>query len=510
MAAKTKLVDGVRVNIADNTVATPSSSNQADQMAEFGLEPGSAITSDTLTPETPFDLTEATPPADEVTGTLGFLDSQADSFSKQLEQDFAKTQKAEETSLEKLARTELGQLTEEEALVQAEEAQGIPELRGELADIDAQILAEKRALENTIRDIEDKGGGLVSGQNIDIRRAQNESLRRRADLSVVRLGLQGKFDAAQATATRAINAIISRQKKELGVAEKIYDRNKGLFDKAEQRLFETRLSDRNRELDKEEERLKDIQSIGLMYLQEGGDATTAQNIMKSDSVEEAVGKTGNVIGMTARLQRQKLIDAINDTGTDVLQGADKFDAEVKLSKDYNSRTGDYNKAATQIGNIRASYQSALDAAEKGESINAASQGVLVAFQKLLDPTSVVRESEYARSGQGLSLVSQIEGQVSQLKQGGAGVTAQDLKEFADTAETFLRGYEDYAIDQAQLTINTSSEYGLNTNNIIPQNVFNLMEDRFEQGYDTANTGDTFQVGGYVYQKNEDGSVTQIQ
>jgi len=66
-----------------------------------------------------------------------------------------------------------------------------------------------------------------------------------------------------------------------------------------------------------------------------------------------------------------------------------------------------------------------------------SQAVLVTFQKILDPTSVVRESEYARSASGLSLLSRMEGYIDRLKVGGAGVPKKDLAAMVETARQFL-------------------------------------------------------------------------
>ena len=65
---------------------------------------------------------------------------------------------------------------------------------------------------------------------------------------------------------------------------------------------------------------------------------------------------------------------------------------------------------------------------------AGSQAVLVTFQKILDPTSVVRESEYARSSSGLSVIERIKGATEKLGKGGAGVSVQELETFARLAD----------------------------------------------------------------------------
>jgi hypothetical protein len=211
-----------------------------------------------------------------------------------------------------------------------------------------------------------------------------------------------------------------------------------------------------------------------------------------------------------RLQREKLKKELEAKVNDfTFIGKDKFDRERDLSKDFTTRSGDYRKAAPQIAAIRASYNDAIKLANDGKSINAASQGVLVSFQKLLDPTSVVRESEYARSAAGLSLVSRLEGFKTKLEQGGAGVSADDLKEFVNTAETFLRGYEDSAITDAQLIIEQATGVGLDINNIIPKNVLELMDARFAEAAKNTPIGGIVDIGGVKYKKIGDDNFEQI-
>ena len=75
----------------------------------------------------------------------------------------------------------------------------------------------------------------------------------------------------------------------------------------------------------------------------------------------------------------------------------------------------------------------LEAAAAGNMV-AGSQAVLVTFQKILDPTSVVRESEYARSSSGLALIERVKGEFTKLREGGAGLTLNQLKSFAQLAD----------------------------------------------------------------------------
>lgn len=132
-----------------------------------------------------------------------------------------------------------------------------------------------------------------------------------------------------------------------------------------------------------------------------------------------------------------------------------FDAERQLRAEFNRET----KAAQTVQQQLSLMKASLDAVKKGAA-PAGSQGVLVTFQKILDPTSVVRESEYARSASGMSLLSQIEGKWSQIQSGGAGVTAKDLEQFVTLAEQFALRQKAFA-DQTRAQIDQSAkDFGL--------------------------------------------------
>lgn len=98
---------------------------------------------------------------------------------------------------------------------------------------------------------------------------------------------------------------------------------------------------------------------------------------------------------------------------------------------------EYQKATKPAREMHSQLQmmdAGLEEARKG-NLNAGSQAVLVTFQKILDPASVVRESEYARSQAGLGILQQMEGIIPRLKHGGPGVPVAELEKFAELART---------------------------------------------------------------------------
>ena len=101
----------------------------------------------------------------------------------------------------------------------------------------------------------------------------------------------------------------------------------------------------------------------------------------------------------------------------------------------NRLSGQYIKASGSAGEVSRQVKlmdAGLEAARRGD-MAAGSQAVLVTFQKILDPESVVRESEYMRSAAGQSLLNRIEGAFDKLTKGGAGVPLSELEKYAKLA-----------------------------------------------------------------------------
>lgn len=160
---------------------------------------------------------------------------------------------------------------------------------------------------------------------------------------------------------------------------------------------------------------------------------------------------------------------------DELTYKQKVDLEVKLGKDFEGFVKEAREANRSIGVIETGYNEAVTAGLEGTSLNAPSQAVLVSFQRMLDPTSVVRESEYARSGAGLSLWRRIEGTYAKLKFGGAGLTQKDLQEFYEVALKLQEGYQSQMLNFAKRTQTQAENYDLDLENILTPDVLNLLE-----------------------------------
>lgn len=121
----------------------------------------------------------------------------------------------------------------------------------------------------------------------------------------------------------------------------------------------------------------------------------------------------------------------NDKG---LSGNQQFAAATKLQGQWNKESKAYSTMINQLNLM----QEGLKQAEGG-NLNSGSQAILVTFQKILDPNSVVRESEYARSPEGLGLMNRMEGALDRLRYGGAGIPLTELQGFVRTGQAFVSG-----------------------------------------------------------------------
>ena len=102
-----------------------------------------------------------------------------------------------------------------------------------------------------------------------------------------------------------------------------------------------------------------------------------------------------------------------------------LNAPEKLRREFIDRpeTKEYVTINTSVNSMNALLKKALS----GDVDNkvALDQALITMFNKLTDPNSVVRESEYARTPQNLPIINRIQGAIQKIQKGGAGLTNKD-------------------------------------------------------------------------------------
>lgn len=129
----------------------------------------------------------------------------------------------------------------------------------------------------------------------------------------------------------------------------------------------------------------------------------------------------------------------------------------KLRGDYVKANANYNEMKRQNAMMQSGLAMLQD---PKQSMNAPTQAIISTFNKILDPTSVVRESEYARSPEGMGILQRLEGIPGRLQKGGIGMTTQELQNFAALGSEFLKNTEASAQRSAAPILAQADRYGI--------------------------------------------------
>ncbi len=142
--------------------------------------------------------------------------------------------------------------------------------------------------------------------------------------------------------------------------------------------------------------------------------------------------------------------------------------ETALRKEFNLRP-----IVKELGSLKRSfvsmdsaYKEALKKGANEESKAAADQALVTLFNKMLDPLSVVRESEYARSFLGQSAMARAEGYVERLVQGGAGLTDANRKDMVDMAKKFFDNTQQMYDEEVAFYKDIAQSSGLDPDRVI--------------------------------------------
>jgi hypothetical protein len=261
------------------------------------------ITPSSLEPTTAFNL--PTPPVPTGQTALMADFEVQDEFTQALTDSKKTAETAKTNSLDAYIK----QLQESKGLTQltADEYAkdgGVDSITPELNDINDKIRKEQLALRRATERIEKVGGGLASGATAEISNLERDSFAKQADLSIIQMAAQGKYDSAKEIADRAVAAKLEQQNIYNETLKFAYEENKDLFTTAEQREFETLLGNRERKLTEEKERQTAIYDLALQAQADGAPTSVVQQMMKAKTREEAMGAGGSYIGALDRQMKQ--------------------------------------------------------------------------------------------------------------------------------------------------------------------------------------------------------------
>ena len=236
-----------------------------------------------------------------------------DTFTRNLEERAKQLEADRATSKDIYLQSLLGSQGEKQ-LTQEAYAKTVDPLEQELTDINNQIMAEQNAVRRRLQELDKNPQGLFGGALQDEKnRVERESLAKQADLSVIQMARQGKYDSAKEIADRAIQVRLEQQQTINEALKFNYDENKELFTKAEQRAFETAQADRERQLNKEETIMQKISDISIEAIKGNAPSSVIQKMRSAKTPEEAyfIGR-GYIRDLDTELKKAQIDKTLAD------------------------------------------------------------------------------------------------------------------------------------------------------------------------------------------------------
>jgi len=133
----------------------------------------------------------------------------------------------------------------------------------------------------------------------------------------------------------------------------------------------------------------------------------------------------------------------------------QFGMVDRLNKTYSTNT----KAAREVARQYQVMQGAWNGLQQGIGKGTAEQGIVATFNKVLDPSSVVREGEYDRTAQGQALLQRMGTIADNLRRGGQ-VNPQVLQDMVTLAGTYAKQATAYANAEKARVGKMADAYGL--------------------------------------------------
>lgn len=171
-------------------------------------------------------------------------------------------------------------------------------------------------------------------------------------------------------------------------------------------------------------------------------------------------QTGSALAQTRKLGQETAkivleLEALKATGG--VDPTKTFEKEEKLRKEYRNRTQLFN----ELGSTFSTLQSSANAKTGPGDI-----ALITGFMKMLDPGSVVRETEFATARNTAGLFEQLSNQAQKLQSGQLfSLDSKQRKEYVDLAEQYLAAAKNKAQDEKKALGVVVKNYRLNPDNV---------------------------------------------
>lgn len=318
-----------------------------------------------------------TPVPVQAAGLNAELKTEGDQFLTRLGEEKAARQEALKSSGNDLMSFLQNDLQGKTALTDAAyQAEGVDELKGRKEQLSNQLAQEDIRLERQIARIQTAPGTATAAErDRQVSELERVSARKRADIAIELNTISGDYARAREIADRAVALATERQAQELDLRKFIYQENKELFTKSEQRQFETQLADRNRALEFEQFKLKSdyeqkIQQADPLYqaqlakarqdlvpaaasplavAQSEQGVTEVSGLLSDDNLKTAVGPNP--------LARISLTDWFTGGKSNFIAGVEQLRSQLSLDSLINAKANGATFGALSEGELKLLQQS---------------------------------------------------------------------------------------------------------------------------------------------------------
>jgi hypothetical protein len=179
---------------------------------------------------------------------------------------------------------------------------------------------------------------------------------------------------------------------------------------------------------------------------------------KAQDLGLTAAQKNKVLAETSKLSAETKKIALELAALEASGGVDpskKFDQEEKLRKEFTARTKVFNELDSTFSNLKASEQAGTGPGDIA---------LITGFMKMLDPGSVVRETEFATARDTAGLFTKLENSLQKLQNGEFLKPAQ-RKEYINLAEKYYDAAKQKANIEKQSISKVVTNYKLNPDNV---------------------------------------------
>lgn len=274
--------------------------------------------------------------------TVGALEQFTSVTPEMLQQqrELQKSQKEQKNTLEDIysGLADLG--TRGATTIKMEEAAGIPQLNTALIEVENEIASKTLLFRRERERIEQAGGSIaqVNAELQDVGRKQNREL---ADLETIRAARSNTLTNAQNLINRKIELEFGDKQARIDALKYIYNENKDVLNKAEDRQFQTMLRREERGFEVAKQKFVQLEEEKMKYLtnaaQAGADNNTLKAIQSAQSLDDLYSMPG--IQKFALSQAEKLDMAYKNAQISNIydqinaRGVERYEAALKKAQE---------------------------------------------------------------------------------------------------------------------------------------------------------------------------------